>query len=91
MLKPYEYRTFNVLKVVQISSDHIDDDVLERLSGNESFIDNDEQLDEKIYPVRLLYEIIIDLEDDTNESTKNKIVDMYEGIKEYNYFMVTNI
>ena len=82
----------NIIKVVQFHKDLIPDDVLERLSGKEEFIDTDETLNEKIYSISNIKETILDdVEDDTNETTKCRIEGLYKLIEEYEYLMITKV
>lgn len=80
------YETNKVL-IAQIPNRDIPDDVLERISGYESF-DDAEESGEKIYYVTRIQQILDNPEDDTNETTKGRIEDLYEQIKDCVYFKV---
>ena len=76
------------IKMAQINEDQIPDDVLERIDGYEEFVDKDIDLSDKIYSVSKLNDILTDEDDDTNETTKCRIEELYEQIKNFNYLQV---
>ena len=80
---------YNVLTVIQIPHSQIKDDVLERMQGKESFTDTDTELGEVLICTDAFNQLLEDKEDDTNETTKGRIADLYEKIKAHDYLMIT--
>ena len=84
--------------IVIIPGDSVPDDVLERLEDKEDFADNQNEegtnnfLRPKntiIFAVSTLFNLLNDEEDDTNDSTRNRIDILYNKVKEYDYLMIT--
>ena len=84
------YRT-NKRLIAQIHCNEIPDDVLTHLLGSEIFIDtgnNDIYTEEKIYSVSKIRGWLVDPEDDTNETTKLRLKNLYNQIKDCVYLRV---
>jgi len=79
------------IKVAQISGGQVYSDVLERIAGYEEFVDANEAIGDKVFSVDKLNQILTDEEDDTNETTKLRIEELYEQIKDFDYFMITKL
>jgi len=77
-MKKYET---NKALIARIGHDEIPDDVLDRIQGYQSFDDADGTSDE-IYYVERINQILQNPEDDTNETTKGRLEDLYEQIKD---------
>lgn len=75
-----KYNTNKAL-IARIGSDEIPDDVLERIDGYEGFHDTDYS-GNKVYYVERINQILKNPEDDTNETTKGRLEDLYEQIKD---------
>lgn len=88
-------------ETIEISTGYIPDDVLERIDGYE-LGDNDKQYAKfsrrqtfssiltfmTIFATAILKKILIDPEDDTNETTKYRIELLYNKIKRFKYFII---
>ena len=86
--------SYEMLTVIQINESQIKDDVLERISGKEEFTDitpNGENIGERMYLTSTFGDILEDEEDDTNDTTKFRIKELYEKIKHHDYLMITKI
>ena len=83
-------RDLKVVTTVEIDAELISDDVLERIDGNElskeklSFLGKSS----KTFAVNILNNILINKDDDTNETTKYRIELLYHKIKNFHYFKV---
>jgi len=69
-----------------ISAKELTSDVLERLDGMEcmsnNVINNTNDHDIKSFVIYRIKRMLNDKEDDTNETTKNRIAELYEAIKD---------
>jgi len=88
MLK-IDIEDFEQLKTIQIPRIYLPGDVLERLKGRETFVDT-EEIGDEIIPIDSINDIITDSEDDTNETTKIRLEELYKQIKDFDYLMLTN-
>ena len=84
-------KEFDILRVIQIPENLIPSDVLERIAGYEVFTDVDHEIDDKIYSTVCLHDIMTNKDDDTNETTKGRIEELYKKIANFPYFMVIKI
>jgi len=81
-----KYKTNKIL-IAQLDVDEIPDDILERISGYQLF-DGEHSI---IYSTKVLHKIINDKEDDTNDTTKSRIKNLYAQIKNCAYFQLATI
>ena len=69
--------------------DEITGDVLERISGYESFIGTEKEEGARIFSIEVLTTILFSEEDDTNETTKHRIRQLYDYIpRTAGFFMI---
>lgn len=74
-----------IFHIAEISANEVYSDVLERIDGYETFI-NDEGI--KVYYTEKLARILANPEDDTNETTKQRLSDFYALIENCYMFII---
>jgi len=79
------------LEIAQISEGQMFNDVLEIIDELEEFVDTNETLNERIFRVEMLNEILLNEENDIEEITKLRIEELFEQVKDFAYFMLTKI
>ena len=84
--KKYNIET---LKVVRIKDTEIDSDILERIDGYGDLWDEENSTTNFYSVVRVFEKILTDKKDDTNESTKLKIENLYNQIKDFDYLKIS--
>ena len=84
-MKKYET---NKTLIARIGHDEIPDDVIDRIQGYQSFDDTDNARGDEIYCVERINQILQNPEDDTNETTKGRLEDLYEQIKDCNFLWI---
>jgi hypothetical protein len=72
------------LSIARLDEKEIPSDVMERIHGYEEF-ENDEN---EIYPILVFKKIVKDKQDDTNETTKLRIKEIYKQVKDFDYVMI---
>ena len=78
------------LNIAKVGEKTLPDDIVERLSGKEKFVDNDTLISSGIYLVKDIKDMLEDEEDDTNETTKLRIEELYKKIKNFDYLLIVN-
>jgi len=84
---------FAMLSIVQLDERKLSSDVLDRILDTEIFTDetvNGQHLNRKIYSVEWLKNLLENPEDDTNDSVKDELIEIYSRIKDANFFLVTS-
>ena len=82
------------IKIAEIFVDEVYSDVLERIEGYDCLTnDGIMELDGcpceiHVYLTSVLKNIITNEDDDTNETTKERIIDLYKEISDCAYFMI---
>jgi len=85
-----KYKTNKAL-IARIGHDEIPDDVLDRIQGYQSFNDTDGARGDEIYYVERINQILQNPEDDTNDTTKGRIGELYEQIKDCSYLRIAMV
>ncbi len=78
------------LSIAKVEEKTLPDDIVERLSGKEKFVDNNTLISGGIYLVKDIKDMLEDEEDDTNETTKLRIEELYKKIKNFDYLLIVN-
>lgn len=85
----YEVPIFESVKIARASDSCVKDDVLKRLYGLEDYVSNGNFGEERIFKVQTIKNILDDPEDDTNETTKCRLEDLYRHVKGAQYLFIT--
>jgi len=98
-----ENKKYNIesLTMAQIHKSEISQEILDLIKGKESYVDTDTELNEKIYSIDALVEIldsidarveILEFAEFWNkQELKREIATLYEQVKDYNYLQVVSI
>ncbi len=86
-----ETKTIAILNASDIHSD-----VLERIDGyeimsNTDVVNPEEDYDVKLFSTDKLFDVLTDEDDDTNDTTKHRIGQLYDSIKEFDLFQLNFI
>lgn len=72
------YYPFILGTYARLNSYHLHSEIIDRLDGSEDYRD---EFGNKIYSLKTIERIVNDPEDDTNESTKNRLVNFYNALR----------
>lgn len=90
-MKKTKYK-LEALKAVVIQEAQVPSDVLERIADYESFstvgISDAPQVTDLIYGVNTLKRILQDKNDDTNETTKLRVEELYSQVKKFDLLII---
>jgi len=89
------FQLFIIKKVALVKESDIPSDVLERIDGyeilNDSNLTSNDQVGRQIYEISCLKRCARKSNNDTNESTRIKIKELYNQVKDCTYLMIQKL
>lgn len=79
--------------IIQLNWNDMPSDILDRIQDTEIYTDetiNGIPEGKKLYSVKWVHDLLTNDEDDTNDSTRDKLQELYADIQEYDYFLIVN-